>query len=454
MESPELLPGPRAIPPKPATLETRQHPAHRCPACNKAFVSAAALRDHSCLAGGKSANSCPVCGKEFKFPYYLARHRLTHGRQKPFRCKLCHKTFSRSAHLARHKCPQAAKHSPGGPGGSRPLQEPGKFLPPEDPREKKVVAPQVGMNNGVTSVSAAPNQKRVLLQEDWTLLCLSCNEAFETKGELKAHTCFKEAASHDDTEEQEEAKLHQCGVCHKNFARPWSLARHYVVHTGEKPFSCPECGMAFRLASYLRQHSRMHAANRDCPLLGRSDAQEEEAASPTFASSPTGPSPKKAYGCSVCGKPFKSKYDLATHFLIHTGALPFQCSRCGKRFRRLSHLKQHHVTHTAARPFQCVMCQKEFKRLADLARHRQVHEGDKPHQCGVCHKFFSRSYSLLRHQRSHLPAMAAVARPDNYLSNSCFDSQDHSAFLGHEEGEEEEEGEEGVGNPTEASCSS
>nr|XP_056720218.1 zinc finger protein 579 [Euleptes europaea] len=456
MESPKLPPEPNSwpTPTKPATLETCQIATHRCPACNKAFVSVAAVRGHHCRAGSKSQNSCPICGKEFKFPYYLARHRLTHGRQKPFRCKLCHKTFSRSAHLTRHKCPQAAKHSPGGSGGSQPIQEPGKCLPQQELHEKKVVATRAGVNNGVTSPSATPNQKRVLLQEDWTLLCLSCNEAFETKGELKAHTCFKEAASRDDTDEPEGPKQHQCGVCHKNFARPWSLSRHYVVHTGEKPFSCPECGMSFRLASYLRQHSRLHTAGGDCPLLGpATDAQEAEAAPPASASSPPGPPPKKAYECSVCRKPFKSKYDLATHFLIHTGALPFQCGRCGKRFRRLSHLKQHDVTHTAARPFQCVMCQKEFKRLADLARHRQVHEGEKPHQCGVCHKFFSRSYSLLRHQRSHLPETAATTPPGDYLSGSCFDSQDHSAFLAHQEGEDGHEGEEGVGSPTEVSCS-
>ncbi|XP_077170739.1 zinc finger protein 579 [Paroedura picta] len=442
MESHKRLGAPEQSPLPAAPLDPRQPPSHRCAACRQAFVSGVALHGHRCPAGNKSHNSCPVCGKAFKFAYYLARHRLTHGRQKPFRCKLCHKTFSRSAHLARHKCPQAASHSPGGTRGSQ--QEPGKSLPRQ---ENKAAAAQVGAKNGGTPVSAAPNQKRVLLQEDWTLLCLVCNEAFETKGELKAHKCFKEAAGQADPDEPEGPKPHQCGVCHKNFARPWSLSRHYVVHTGEKPFSCPECGMAFRLASYLRQHSRVHAAGGDCPLLGRAGPGDAEAAPPA---SP-GPSPKKAYECSVCGKPFKSKYDLATHFLIHTGALPFQCGRCGKRFRRLSHLKQHGVTHTAARPFQCVMCQKEFKRLADLARHRQVHEGDKPHQCGVCHKFFSRSYSLLRHQRGHLPEVAAVSRPEDYLSSSCFDSQDHSAFLSHQEGEDEEEGEDGVGSSTEGS---
>ncbi|XP_054850094.1 zinc finger protein 579 [Eublepharis macularius] len=434
-------------------LETHLYPTHRCPACNKAFISAAAMHDHRCQSGSKHQNSCHVCGKEFKFPYYLARHRLTHSRQKSFQCQFCHKKFSRPVIRACHKCTQSAKHSPGGTGSSQPFQERGQFPPQQELHKEEVVAAKVGINNTATSSSAIPSQKQVLLLEDWTLLCLKCNEAFETKGELKAHKCFKGVASQDGAK-QDGPKQHQCSICHKNFARPWSLSRHYVVHTGDKPFSCPECGMAFRLSSYLRQHSRMHAASGDCPLLHQANTQEGEAASPPFTSSPAGPPPKKAYKCSVCCKPFKSKYDLATHFLIHTGALPFQCSRCGKRFRRHSHLKQHDVTHTVARPFQCVMCQKEFKRLADLARHRQVHEGDKPHQCGVCHKFFSRSYSLLRHQRCHLSETAVVAHPEDYLSNSCFDSQDHSAFLTHQEREDEDEGEEDLRSSREASCSS
>ncbi|XP_053114703.1 zinc finger protein 579 [Hemicordylus capensis] len=434
--------------PKPSWPETGPHPSYPCPSCHKPFFSEAALQGHRCQVGSKSRKACHICGKEFKFSYYLARHCLTHSGQKRSRCPLCWKTFGRPAHLAHHKCACAvklgrARECSGSRRVSPHLQEPGKFLQCRQALSGKTVA-RTGGKDAVASATIA-SEKQVLLQEDWTLLCLACGEAFETKGELKAHRCFKGVASQDDGERQEGTKRHQCGICHKLFARPWSLSRHYLVHTGEKPFSCPECGMAFHLSSYLRQHHRMHVVGGACPLLGQARAQG--AAFPLLAASPSPPPPaKKAYECSVCQKPFKSKYDLATHSLIHTGALPFQCSQCGKRFRRLSHLKQHGVTHTAARPFQCVMCQKEFKRLADLARHRQVHEGDKPHQCGICHKCFSRSYSLLRHQRCHLPEVAALPQPEDYLSNSCFDSQDHSAFLTHQE-----EGEEGKGNATEVS---
>uniref|UniRef100_A0A8C8VJ54 Zinc finger protein 579 n=1 Tax=Pelusios castaneus TaxID=367368 RepID=A0A8C8VJ54_9SAUR len=410
----------------------------QCLAGSESFPTEVAPGSHRCSSGAKRGHQCRVCGKRFKFPYYLARHSLTHNRQKPFQCPVCCKAFRRPAHLARHQHTHDRQ---------RPCRR--AACPQRLPEPAERLHQQAGCKG------EGADEKQVLLQEDWTLLCLACQEAFETKGELKAHKCFKAR----DRAGPDSAKRHQCSVCHKFFARPWSLSRHHLVHTGEKPFACPDCGMTFRLSSYLKQHSRTHRAGAGelpfgCPLChqcfptpgelaSHQQAHEEDAvtASSGAVEQPgTVLAPRKGYECSVCGKAFKSKYDLATHFLIHTGELPYQCSQCGKRFRRLSHLKQHHVTHTGARPFQCVLCQKEFKRLADLARHRQVHEGDKPHQCGVCHKFFSRAYSLLRHQRGHRPELLASTQPEIFLSNSCFDSQDHSAFCTPEEEEDEEWG--------------
>ncbi|XP_074872003.1 zinc finger protein 579 [Carettochelys insculpta] len=408
--------------------------SHQCDLCQRRVAQAHGLQHHQCRPRGRPALSpaagepfpaeaapgshqCRVCGKQFKFPYYLARHSLTHSGEKPFQCPLCHKAFRRPAHLAHHQHAHAPQR-PCCPAPSELLRQPG----------------------------AKAGEKQVLLQEDWTLLCLACQEAFATKGELKAHKCFNARGR----ARPGSTKRHQCSVCQKFFARPWSLLRHHLAHTGEKPFACPDCGMAFRLSSYLKKHCRAHGARAElpfgCPLCHQRFCQAGELASHRRAHGEATPGAEpppaacKACECSVCGRAFKSRYDLATHFLIHTGELPYPCGQCGKRFRRLSHLKQHQVTHTGARPFQCVLCRKEFKRLADLARHRQVHQGHKPHQCGVCHKFFSRAYSLLRHQRGHRAELLASAQAEPFLSSSCFDSQDHSAFCTLEEEAEDDEG--------------
>ena len=46
----------------------------------------------------------------------------------------------------------------------------------------------------------------------------------------------------------------QCPICQKNFTRTYSLNRHMLTHTGEKPFVCNTCGAAFNQRTHLKTH--------------------------------------------------------------------------------------------------------------------------------------------------------------------------------------------------------
>ncbi|MBN3285246.1 ZNF83 protein, partial [Polyodon spathula] len=184
--------------------------------------------------------------------------------------------------------------------------------------------------------------------------------------------------------EGEEEGAHQCGVCDKRFERASHLQQHRYLHTGEKPFTCPDCGKAFAFLQNMKAHWRLHggegvSANRlpdaDRPLKGLLE-------------------------CPECGKGFRHRSVMEGHMRKHTGERPFQCSLCGKRFKYSSYLQQHLVLHSGSKPFPCPVCGKAFAFNQNMKAHWKLHQ-EKPHRCPHCHKGYSEEGQLREHLASH-----------------------------------------------------
>ncbi|CAG2066876.1 unnamed protein product [Timema podura] len=112
------------------------------------------------------------------------------------------------------------------------------------------------------------------------------------------------------------------------FARDRGLRDHSVIHSGQRPHKCEDCGKCFMLSSMLASHRLGHRGKR--PHSGR-----------------------RPHGCEECGKRFTEKYNLITHSLIHSGLRPHKCDECGKCFIQKGDLTKHSLTHYEPDLFPC-----------------------------------------------------------------------------------------------------
>ncbi|XP_036374829.1 zinc finger protein 287 [Megalops cyprinoides] len=120
-----------------------------------------------------------------------------------------------------------------------------------------------------------------------------------------------------------------------------------------------------------------HQSNPDPPdeghsLSGNNCSMERKAKSHRRAS--TG---EKRFSCSQCGKNFTTRFYLKIHRRIHTGERPFNCTQCGKRFYCTSHLTSHQRSHTGEKPYSCDECGNSYSHLNSLKLHYRIHSDER-----------------------------------------------------------------------------
>ncbi|XP_040261839.1 zinc finger protein 501-like [Bufo bufo] len=213
---------------------------YECVECKKCFNNSSNLRKHVVIHTGKKPFTCNICNQSFRQATHLQRHYLIHTGERPFKCSVCPKGFRDTSDLLKHQRVHTV--------------------------EKLYQCP-------IWDDTKSPRQKLLDERKSPEVITVSSLQSMSTmnKGSVQGKHI--------------KDKL-QCSLCAKNFSRISSLHRHYLMHTGYRPFSCPICGKTFQQLAHLHRHKQIHTRDQ-------------------------------RYHCPTCRKTFRESSDLLNHQQVH-----------------------------------------------------------------------------------------------------------------------------------------
>ncbi|XP_056221326.1 zinc finger protein 273-like [Seriola aureovittata] len=348
---------------------------YACPRCDSRFKLFTSFKMHlrrTCFEYGKqqvdpekpdeakNLYKCNECQEAFRYKISLDRHKLTHN---DLYCSVCRKVLRDTAALARHKASHTLFQC------TRCEETFTLFMPLLRHCEN---IHKIGRPFKCNHCPKTLPKLRFLILHEWThtghlpFQCALCSCRFKSDADLIYHERVH-------TKE----KPYLCSECGKTFSQNSNLLRHLnLIHgefRNEKKHSCSQCEKSFKEKGALKKHQRSKHLNElfrhPCPYCGKM------VSATTLARHILIHTGQRPFKCTVseCDKYFRSTSEVKKHVLIqHTTERPYKCDVCGKGFIKMCFLNSHAKIHSGEKPFVCHICGKAFLKLYSMQRHKNL----------------------------------------------------------------------------------
>ncbi|XP_070835498.1 zinc finger protein 770-like [Chaetodon trifascialis] len=405
---------------------------HQCPVCPKAFPSPYKLQRHYVIHTGQKPFICRVCGKAFTQSEHLKTHlqKVHHSRLPTDRLRdgslthnhqpSCDKPAAGMNTCVSSNCtsvPSTATSSVASQSEWKwQYGTQKKSLPSSEIKNPPKIMPHVSAGT-VTKISISdvfdPIPQKQVDSANVDASVSNAHDGYTCKICLKSFTSFLQLLIHSPTHNKPKPfergrdlgqtfskkahlKVHlqphklssskitvqnQCPKCLKSFCSPSKLQRHFLIHTGQKPYLCMICCKAFRQKVHLKSHLR--TANK-CSLAAGAEGRKTSGLQP----------PSSLQQRPTCHRsPVDSSVELELHCKISVNAVqdlskteikgvkPEQLlntsGQCESICQKSEEQGQRHLTRQDMKPFQCVICNRSFRFESNLMRHHEIHRNQK-----------------------------------------------------------------------------